>query len=73
MPFLRYFWSYDMLWLWDMTRLILNIESASRIYENFYQFSSEEKICFLMNSDVLQFNIANCLLAMFRRRKHAKI
>ena len=49
------------------------LESASQIYENVYQFNSEEKLYFFINSDVLQFNIANYLLAVFRRRKHAKI
>ena len=38
-------------------------ESASILNENFHQLNFEEKFCFLMDSDVLQFNIANYLLA----------
>ena len=48
-------------------------ESASILNENFHHLNSEEKLCFLMDSDVMQFNIANYLLASFRRRRHAKL
>ena len=48
-------------------------ESASILNENFRHLNSEEKLCFLMDSDVMQFNIANYLLASFRRRRHAKL
>ena len=49
------------------------IESASPLNANFHFLNSEGKICFLMESDELQFNIANYLLAAFRRRRHAKL
>ena len=48
-------------------------ESASILNENFHHLNSEEKLCFLMDSVVVQFNIANYLLASFRRRRHAKL
>ena len=48
-------------------------ESASILNANFHHLNSEEKLCFLLDSDVLQFNIANDLLASFRRRRHAKL
>ena len=49
------------------------LESVSILNENFHHLNSEEKLCFLMGSDVLQLNIANYLLATFRRRRHAKL
>ena len=49
------------------------IESASALNANFHLLNSEGKLCFLMKSDELQFNIANYLLAAFRRRRHEKL
>ena len=34
-------------------------ESASKLNENFHHFNSEQNLSFVMDSDVLQFNIAN--------------
>ena len=48
-------------------------KSASELNDNFCHFNPEEKLSFLMNTDSLQFNIANCLLTMSKRRKHANI
>ena len=47
------------------------LNSAQRIDPNFYTLDSVSKLNFLMNCNNLQFNVANCLLAMLKRRRLA--